>query len=177
MASTTAQTYRSFEPLLIRWWSLAALVASLGMLAGAWSFQLFGHLMPCHLCLKQREVYWLAATVSVLATIWMVVRREAHPPRALLFILFVIFAGSCVLAAYHAGVEWHWWRGPEGCTASGGSVSASQMAAFLSGAKTTSGPMCDQAAWTMWGLSMAGYNALISLGLAGVSLWVALRAR
>ena len=103
---------------------------------------------------------------------------DADPPlRAFLFILAAIFAGSCVLASYHAGVEWHWWRGPEGCTASGGGVNASQMAAFLSGARTQSGPMCDQAAWTMFGLSMAGYNALISLGLTAVSLWVAIGAK
>lgn len=173
MTSTSAQ----FDSFLVRWWSLIALAASLAMLAGAWSFQLFGHLMPCHLCLKQREVYWLAATVALVATVWMFVRKGAHPPRAFLFVLAAIFAGSCVLAAYHAGVEWHWWRGPEGCTASAGGVNASQMAAFLSGAKTQSGPMCDQAAWTMWGLSMAGYNALISLGLTGISLWVAIRAK
>ncbi len=166
-----------FEPFFVRWWSGIALVVSLGMLAAAWSFQLFGHLMPCHLCLKQREVYWLAATVSAVATIWMLVRRSARPPRAFFFILTVIFAGSCVLAAYHAGVEWHWWRGPEGCTASPGGVDTSQMAAFLSGAKTASGQMCDQAAWTMWGLSMAGYNALISFALAAVALTVAVRSK
>ncbi len=170
-------TSSQFEPLLVRWWSLVALVVSLGMLATAWSFQLFGHLMPCHLCLKEREVYWLAAAVSAIATLWMLIRRTACPPRAFLFILAAVFAGSCVLAAYHAGVEWHWWRGPEGCTAAAGGVSAAQMAAFLGGAKTQSGPMCDQAAWTMFGLSMAGYNALISLGLTAVSLWVAVRAK
>jgi disulfide bond formation protein DsbB len=170
-------TSTSFEPLLIKWWSLIALVASLAMLAAAWSFQLFGHLMPCHLCLHEREVYWLAATVAAVATIWIVIKRLPHPPRWVLFLIAAIFAGSCVLAAYHAGVEWHWWRGPEGCTAQAGGVSAAQMAAFLGGAKTQSGPMCDQAAWTMFGLSMAGYNALISLGLTLVSLGVAVRAK
>ncbi len=90
------------------------------------------------------------------------VRRAAD---ALLALTFLVGVG---LAAYHAGVEWKWWPGPASCTGAG-HVNAGQLAAFMNGAKV-SVPQCDQAAWTMFGLSMAGYNAIVSLILVVLSV-------
>ncbi len=159
-----------------RWWSITALIVSLAMLATAWSFQLFGHLNPCHLCLKQRDIYWIAVGVSLVASVWALFTGAKGPPRVFSFVLFAIFATGAALAAYHAGVEWKWWRGPETCTSSGGEISIDQMAAFLAGAATKA-PQCDIAAWRMWGLSMAGYNAIGSAVLAILSLIASLRFR
>ncbi|MCR6658036.1 MAG: disulfide bond formation protein B [Asticcacaulis sp.] len=64
-----------------RWWSITALVISLVMLATAWSFQLFGHLAPCHLCLKQRDIYWIAVGVSLVASVWALFTGAKGPPR------------------------------------------------------------------------------------------------
>ena len=160
-----------------RWWSITALIVSLAMLATAWSFQIFDHLAPCHLCLKQRDIYWIAVGVALVASVWALFTGAKGPPRVFSFVLFAVFAPGCAIAAYHAGVEWHWWRGPQTCTAPSGEISLDQLAAFVTGAATTKGPMCDVAAWRMWGLSMAGYNTIATAGLAIWSLIASLRFR
>jgi disulfide bond formation protein DsbB len=159
-----------------RWWSITAFLLSLAMLATAWGSQIFGHLNPCHLCLKQRDIYWIAAGVSFVASVWALFTGAKGPPRVFSFVLFAIFATGAAIASFHAGVEWHWWRGPQECTASGDEISLDQMAAFLAGA-TNKGPQCDVAAWRMWGLSMAGYNAIASTILAVLSLIASVRFR
>ena len=82
--------------------------------------------------------------------------------------LGLVFLGEAGLAAYHSGVEWKWWPGPTSCTGSGAKVTAAQMANLLSGAKFAM-VRCDQAAWRFLGLSMAGWNTLVALGLAVAS--------
>ncbi len=159
-----------------RWWSLTALFVSLAMLATAWSFQVFGGLNPCHLCLKQRDIYWIAVGVSAVCSVWALFTGAKGPPRVFSFVLFAVFATGTALAVFHAGVEWKWWPGPESCTAARGEISIDQMAAFLGGA-TTRGPQCDVAAWRMFGLSMAGYNAIASAILAILSLVASVRFR
>lgn len=159
-----------------RWWSITALGLSLVMLATAWSFQIFGHLSPCHLCLKQRDVYWIAVGVSFVASVWALFTGAKGPPRVFSFVLFAVFATGCAIAFFHAGVELKWWHGPESCTASGNEISLDQMAAFLTGA-TSKAPMCDVAQWHMFGISMAGYNAIASGLLALLSLFASLRFR
>jgi disulfide bond formation protein DsbB len=159
-----------------RWWSITALVISLAMLATAWSFQLFGHLNPCHLCLKQRDIYWIAVGVSLVASVWALFTGAKGPPRVFSFVLFAIFLTGTALAIFHAGVELKWWAGPQSCTASGAEISIDQMAAFLAGA-SASAPMCDVAQWRMFGLSMAGYNAIASAILAALSLLASMRIK
>jgi disulfide bond formation protein DsbB len=83
--------------------------------------------------------------------------------------LALIFAAGVALAVYHAGAEWKWWPGPTACSSTGGGVDAGQMADLLGGAKIKP-PACDTAAWVFLGLSMAGWNALISLKLTILSL-------
>ena len=89
--------------------------------------------------------------------------------------LLLIFQVGTGVAAYNAGVEWKWWPGPASCTG-GGHVDANQLRAFMNGAKLSE-PQCDQAAWTLFGLSMAGYNALVSLGLVVLSALAVREAR
>ncbi|ALL13761.1 disulfide bond formation protein B [Caulobacter henricii] len=154
-------------------WPLVALVASASLLATAHAFETFGKLYPCTLCLKQREVLWVAGTVALVALAaryspWAAKLRQ--PFDLLLAAVFLYAAG---LAAFHAGVEWKWWPGPTTC--SGGTVAAAgDLVAMLKGDKIKP-PACDKAAWVFLGLSMAGWNALISLGLSGASLAAGLR--
>jgi len=163
------------NPLLDRW-RLCALLAAAGMLATAHAFQTFGGYAPCTLCLRQREVYWVAAGI---AAAFMVVVRLPGGPRWrgiscwLLALVFLVGAG---VAAYHAGAEWKFWPGPTTCASSGGGVSADSIAAMLDGARIRP-PACDEAAWVFAGLSMAGWNVLISLVLAALSVLAALRER
>ncbi len=159
-----------------RWWSITALVLSLLILGAAWSSQIFGGLLPCHLCLKQRDVYWIAVGVSLVASIWALFTGAKGPPRVFSFVLFAVFATGAALAFFHAGVELKWWPGPQSCTASNTDISIDQMAAFLGGAVSHS-PMCDVAQWRMFGISMAGYNAIVSGCLALASLIASWRFR
>ncbi|MDP3746282.1 MAG: disulfide bond formation protein B [Phenylobacterium sp.] len=155
-------------PFLERW-RLTAFVSSLLMLAIAHAFETFGGLAPCTLCLRAREVYWVAAAVALAG---MLVVRTANGARfKVVFdaLLALIFAASVGLAVYHAGAEWKFWPGPTACASTGASVSAGDMAALLNGAKLKP-PACDEAAWVFLGLSMAGWNALVSLKLTIFSL-------
>lgn len=164
---------RLLRPVLDRW-PVWAGVASVAMLAAAHAFQSFGGYAPCTLCLKQREVYWAALGV---ASAGLLAARLWRPAlvRWLCLLLAAIFLYGAGLAAYHAGVEWKWWPGPTTCTGSG-SVTAADMADLLAGARIR-GPSCDKAVWVFLGLSMAGWNALISLGLSASSLFAFLRRR
>lgn len=167
---------KSFGLLFNRWWTLTALAVSLLMLATAWGFQLFGGLSPCHLCLKQRDIYWIAFGVALVASIWALFTGAKGPPRVFAFILFAVFTTGAAIATYHAGVEYHWWAGPASCSTGGDDISIDRMAAFIAGA-VDHAPMCDVVPWSLFGVSMAGYNALISAVLAVLSLLASLRFR
>ncbi|MBS0384172.1 MAG: disulfide bond formation protein B [Proteobacteria bacterium] len=136
-------------------WPLAALVVSAALLAGAHAFETFGHLAPCPMCLAQREWHWGIVAIALLA---LIARRQA---RTVAFILALAYLGSFAMAAWHVAVEQHWVAAQ--CeTGPGGSL------VFDLNAKLDI-PHCDTPAWTMFGVSMAGYNALISLGMAVLS--------
>jgi disulfide bond formation protein DsbB len=155
------------DRVLLRW-PLFALIASALMLAAAHGFERIGGMAPCNLCLRAREVYW--AVMAVSAGI-LVLRRfsESRSLRpwgdGLIGLMFLFGAG---LAFFHAGVEWKWWPGPASCAAGGGAATTADLLAALGGEKI-SPPTCDRAAWIFAGLSMAGWNGLISLLLAAMS--------
>ena len=159
---------------LLDHWPLAGACASAAMLAGAHAFETFGGYAPCHLCLYQRDVYWVALGVGVAGFILGYMRLKWARPAAdaLLALIFLVSMG---VAAYHAGVEWKWWPGPASCTGAG-KVTADALKDFLNQTKVST-PQCDQAAWTMFGISMAGYNAVISLGLVVLSVLAVRRER
>jgi disulfide bond formation protein DsbB len=149
------------------WPAIAALAAAV-MLAAAHGFETFGGYPPCELCLKQRDVYWVA-TWSGLALWLLTWKRPSALPWACL-VLALIFLAECGLAVYHAGVEWRWWPGPTSCTGHGvRAVTPADMDALLSG-KPQHVVQCDVAAFRLMGLSMAGWNALAALGLSTLSL-------
>jgi disulfide bond formation protein DsbB len=159
--------------LMFKRWPFVALFVSAAMLAVAHAFQAFGF-APCHLCLKEREVYWVASGISVIAIAAEMTRYRAPAPRIASLILACVFGYGTYLAAFHAGAEWKWWPAPVTCS-SAGPVNLAQLKALLAGAKTMQGPACDQAPWVFLGLSMAGWNCLISAGLVGLSLTAAAR--
>ena len=148
-----------------RTWPLWAGLASAAMLAAAHAFERFGGLAPCPLCLQQRDVYWGALVLSAAAL--LLSRLRPHPQRMRIasMLLGLIFLLGAAIALYHVAVEQHW-------------VIAQCDAPDLS-AITTMGegafeaPRCDAPAWTLFGVSMAGYNALVSLTLAIMSFLAA----
>lgn len=164
---------------LRRRWPLVALLASLAVLAGAHAFQAAGY-SPCALCLKQRDVYWLAIALAAAGLI--VPRFWANPllHRTFCVLLGVAFLAGLGVAAYHAGVEWKLIPAPA-CEQVHGTIedwfkpARSSLEEFLS--KSQKIVRCDEAAWRdpVIGLSMAGWNAVISLALAGLSFFAAAR--
>lgn len=162
--------------LLLERWPLWALAASAAMLAVAHGFETFGGYAPCTLCLRQREVYWVAAGIAAAAIVVTRLSEASRWRAAAGWLLALVFLTGAGVAIYHAGAEWKFWPGPTACASAGGPVSVSDLKDLLAGAKVH-GPACDQAAWVFAGLSMAGWNAVISLGLAALSAASALRRR
>lgn len=163
------------DPFLARWRLVAVLVAA-AMLATAHAFETFGGYQPCSLCLRQREVYW---AVLALGVVFMGLVRAPGGPRwreATCWVLALLFALSVGVAVYHAGAEWKFWPGPSTCASAGTGDLSAGLQDFLAGEKIRP-PACDEAAWVFAGLSMAGWNAVISLGLVVLSVLAALRER
>jgi disulfide bond formation protein DsbB len=152
----------------LKCWLGLALVTAAAMLAIAHAFQTFGGLEPCHLCLQQRTVYWVAMPVALLGL--AADRRGARGRFAFVFgwLLAGVFLVGTVIAVRQAGAEWKWWPGPEGCSGVH-TVTAEDLARLMRGIKGPA-PRCDVAAWRFLGLSMAGWNALISAKLTGWSV-------
>jgi disulfide bond formation protein DsbB len=147
---------------------LLAAAATIG--AALFSETVLG-LFPCKLCLIQRWPYYLALPIAlalVLPPIPDAVRRAGL---ALLALIFLVSAG---LGAHHAGVEWGFWPGPNDC---GGAPApaASGMGDFLKQLESARVVSCTEAAGRFLGLSMAGWNAVVSLALAGFAAFAALR--
>jgi disulfide bond formation protein DsbB len=149
-------------------WPLAALFASLGMLGAAHAFETFGNMAPCALCLHQREAYWAAASIAVLALIATRFATDILTKRAFALLLFFAFVAGAVIAGFHVGVEYKWWPGLPECAAGGNLKVSTDLLGALSNAMEV--PSCDKVAWSMLGISMAGWNMLISLGLAVLSV-------
>lgn len=144
------------------------------MLAIAHAFETFGRLAPCELCLHEREVYWVAAGVAAAGSAASLTSLKTG--RWTDGALALIFLGGAVLAGYHAGVEWKFWPGPASCTGGLVQVSGADLARMLNGGPIAV-PQCDKPAWVFLGLSMAGWNALISLKLTVLSVLAAIAAQ
>lgn len=142
------------------------LVGSAAVLGGALAFQYLGGLAPCEMCLWQRWPHLAAIVLGLLA--WALGSNRVVVALAALATL-----ASGAIGAFHAGVEQHWWTGPTACSASlvGGS-NADIMAQIMA----TPLVRCDAIAWSLFGVSMAGWNAICSALIAGGALWLLRRA-
>jgi disulfide bond formation protein DsbB len=152
---------------------ILAAAASAAMLAAAHAFERWGGYSPCQLCLRQREVYWIALPAALVG--FGLLLRRPDLGRVVPVLLAAVFLTGFGVAAYHAGVEWKWWPAPATC-GGGGTAAAGDLQAMLRG-EPVRYVLCDEAAWVMSGLSMAGWNALASLGLAALGLFAAAGGR
>ena len=144
------------------------LLIAAATIAGAWIFQAFG-IAPCELCLSERIPYYVGIPVAAVTLIFAL--RESKALMLVGFIaLFLIFAFSAGFGAYHAGVEWHFWEGPTACTGSTMTKAAS-MQDFMNQLRTVKVVRCDAVAIRILGLSLAGWNAVISAVLAVIAIW------
>ncbi|MBL6616404.1 MAG: disulfide bond formation protein B [Reyranella sp.] len=146
--------------------SRLGLLAALGsgaLLGGAYYFQYVVGLAPCEMCYWQRYPHMVAIAVGLLA-----LASYAWPRLALVFMLTAITAllVTAAVGVFHVGVEYHWWEGPQACSGNvPKGLSPEQLKKYLFGAKMV---RCDETAWSMWGISMAGWNAILSAVLAFV---------
>lgn len=138
---------------------LLILAVAVATIAGAWVFEALGY-APCELCLKQRWAYYTA--IPLAAVLLFVPDRCSAIVKGGLWLLALIWLGSAIFGVYHSGVEWQWWAGPDTC--GGGGLSG--------GLPDLSAPvvLCDKAAIRILGLSLAGWNALISAALMLVAV-------
>lgn len=139
---------------------LLATLGSAAMLLGAYAFQHLGGMAPCKLCIWQR---WPHGTAIIIGLIIMLT-GEAR----MAWIGALAALTTSLIGFYHVGVEQGWWEGPTSCTSSGTvNLSAEELLNQILAAPLV---RCDDIAWQLAGISMAGWNAIISLGLAAI--WV-----
>jgi len=160
----TRMTTRTLRPA-----PAAVTIAAIGVatILGAYFFQYVLKLAPCPLCLEQRIPYYVAIPLALLVAIAAARGAPAAVVRAGLVLLALIMLVSAGLGVYHAGIEWKLWPGPTEC--SGSLPTLGGGGDLLRQIETTSVVRCDEAAWRLFGLSLAGYNALISLVLAAIA--------
>jgi disulfide bond formation protein DsbB len=145
------------------------LTVAAGTIVAAWFTELVLGYPPCKLCLLQRWPYYFAVPLAALA--WVItgplrMQRAARPAFAMLASIFMV---SVALGVHHAGVEWGWWPGPADCggAINTGPASAQDLLAQMNRTRIIS---CTDAPFRVLGLSMAGWNALVSFILASIAI-------
>jgi disulfide bond formation protein DsbB len=147
----------------------ALIVAIVGAAAigGAWYFQFVLKYQPCPLCLEQRVPYYIGIPFALVVALaaW----RRA--PRVAVIGGLIVLAGlmlwTAYIAVFHAGVEWKLWAGPTECS---GAPTFGPAGGLLNRLNDIIIVRCDEAAWRFLGISLAGYNAVISAALAAIAL-------
>ena len=146
----------------------AVAVGGSATILGAWFFQYVLGYMPCPLCLEQRYAYYFGIPLAVLVVLGESVGSSR---KVLLLALAAITAGmlwNTGLSAFHAGVEWKWWPGPRDCS---GPLDSLSSGGLLQSLQSIHVARCDDAAWRFLGISLAGYDVLISAALAAIAGW------
>ena len=159
---------RLFEP---RAASALMLAASVAILGAVFAMQYLGGLAPCELCIAQRWPYGAAIAFTLAALV------PAVPPtarRILVGLAGIAFVVTSAIGFYHAGVELKVFAGPTACTGSTGASTVEDLRRQL---LATPVVRCDEIQWSLFGISLAGYNFIVAAGLATFSLGVALRGR
>jgi len=149
-----------------------ALLLPAALLAGAWGSQLIGGLYPCEMCHWQRWPHYAALVPALLA--FVVPQRSIRGSLVILAALLIAVSGAIGVA--HAGVEYGWWQGFTACTSTvnfTGGTAADRLNAILKAPVIR----CDVAQWTFAGISLAGFNAILSLGGAAAILMLMRKAR
>jgi disulfide bond formation protein DsbB len=162
-----SQTRGGANPALTAALAVTAIAAA--TLAGAWFFQLMMGIQPCELCLAQRYAYYLVVPLGALTAIGAAKDAPRGALVAGLAVIALATLGNAGLAAYHAGVEWGFWQGPTACTGPVGNLGSA--GSLLQRLDTVKVVRCDEVQWKFLGLSLAGYDVLISLLMAAIAAW------
>jgi disulfide bond formation protein DsbB len=165
--TTDALAYARRNPPL----AAAALVALVGLatIGGFFFFEYVVGLAPCPLCLEQRNAYYVSVPLAALLCL-----GAGHgTQRKVVLLGFLVIAAVMLwntgLSAYHAGIEWKWWPGPQECSGPISNVGSAKD--LLNQLNSFSPVRCDEVQWRFLGLSLAGWDVLVSFALALVALW------
>ena len=155
----------------------AGLIISSALLLGALGFEHIGGMTPCTMCYWQRHAHRAVIVCAGLGLIigLLVKNKPEKWDRVFVLMVGLAFLVSFGLAFWHMGVEYKWWEGPKTCAigAGGAEITADDIFEALEGG--VQGPACGDVPWSFFGVSMAGYNALISLGAALLSFSAAFK--
>jgi len=162
LSDAAVRTPESGALRLARW---IALLLPLSLLAGALGSEKIGGLVPCEMCHWQRWPHYFAVVVAALSFL----QRGRPIGRALVWLAAGAIAISGAIGVYHAGVELGVFQGLTACTTTASGASADDLLKSIVAAPLT---RCDQVQFSFLGISMAGWNAIISLGGAAVIAWL-----
>jgi len=137
-----------------------AVLAAAGLLIAVFAMQYIGGLAPCSLCLSQRWPHGAALALGLIAFVPII---SAPARRLLLSLIALSFAITAGIGAYHAGVEYGWFAGPTACS---GTISGNTVEELKRQLMAQPVIRCDEIAWSLFGVSLAGYNFLASTALA-----------
>ncbi len=150
---------------------LLTLFVPVALLGGALASQYIGGLFPCEMCMWQR---WPHAAAILLALAAYGTRGQPGISRLLVTLATIAIAVSGAIGVFHAGVEYHWWDGITACSVPASGTSAKDMLDAIMAAPLT---RCDVAPWSLFGISLAGFNAIFSLGAATLIVITLLRGK
>ena len=151
--------------------AIALLIGTTLTVGGALLFEHVGGYIPCALCLTERIPYYVGLPLALLALLVMLRGTPAQGRlvvTVLLLAVAAVFAWGAGIGAYQAGAEWGFWAGPADCGGGGGMPDSA--ANMLNALRSTRVVSCTEASWRMFGLSFAGWNAVISAGVAVLAL-------
>jgi disulfide bond formation protein DsbB len=150
---------------------LVALLLPIALLGGAYGFQYFGGLYPCEMCWWQRYPHAAAILLAALAFTAPAASRRS---RLLTLLAAAAIAISGLIGVYHAGVELKIFPGFTTCTSTAKAASTQELLKQLMAVPLI---RCDQVQWSLFGISLAGWNAIMSLGGAAIVAWLTLSGR
>lgn len=151
----------------------AAAVTSAALLGGALGFQYIGGLPPCEMCHWQRWPH-MAALVFAAGGGLALMKHQPGIARAAGTLAGLALLVTAAIGLFHVGVEQDWWEGPTACSVIGGGQTAEDIFATVMAAPVI---RCDETPWSLFGISMAGYNALISFLMGGLVLWLSIKRK
>lgn len=144
---------------------LIALLGSGGLLLGALGFQYIADLPPCPLCIEQRIPHLAAILFGLYAFAGDRHGTDMNFTLGMSLLAALALAVTGAMGVHHAGIEYDWWQGPTSCTQASAATTLEELIAEI---EAQSVVMCDEAPWTLFNISLAGYNALASFGLAAL---------
>lgn len=144
-----------------------ALALTVIVIGTALGMQHIGGYVPCMLCYMERYAYYAAIPCLFAA---LALSSGGYPKVAalLFFLVALAFLGNAGLGTYHAGAEWKFWPGPETC--GGGETLSTSAGSLLKSLGNIKVPKCDEASLRIFGLSLAGWNVVVSLGIMALAL-------